>query len=72
MVPCKKDVSELNGWDFSATKFCPEFKPTDMLKGNYYSKKFSWLRLAIHRCDTRDMVLKNGRMQNKTCASKAE
>lgn len=74
-IPLKlcKDVFEFDGnWDLSAPTFCPDFKDTDILRGSYYTKKYSWLRLAVHRCDPNDLIMKNGRKVRKTCASKSE
>ena len=72
LIPCEKNQTFVNEWDFTATEFCPEFKPSDILMANYYSKKYSWLRLAVHRCDPNEIIMKNGRKIRKTCASKAE
>ena len=72
MVPCNKNHENDNGWDFGETIFCPEFKPTDILRGDFYSKKYSWLRLVVYRCDTNDIIIKNGRKINKKCASRTE
>ena len=56
----------------SAVIFCPEYRDNDIFKGSYYSDKYSWLRLAVHRCDPTDLIEKNGELVNKTCASHEE
>lgn len=39
-------------WRKSNVKqYCPDYGANDFLYGNYYSAKFSWLRLALHFCD---------------------
>ena len=63
MVPCNNEKHDNdNGWDHSATLFCPEFKQTDIMKGDYYSEKSSWLRFIVHRCDPTDKVLIDGKV----------
>ena len=72
MIPCPKNHENDNGWDFTAPLFCPDFKETDILKGSYYSAKYSWLRLIVHRCDPTEKVKnKYGRTVNKKCATRA-
>lgn len=61
-----------NGWDVKAPHFCPEYKSSDFIKGNYYTEKYSWLRLAVHRCDPTELIEINNVVQNKTCASREE
>ena len=56
----------------SATMFCPDYRATDILLGSFYTKKFSWLRLGVHRCDPDEYIIKNGRKVKKTCASRRE
>ena len=72
LTPCNKNHESDNGWDFKAPMYCPEFKSTDILKGSYYTKQYSWLRLAVHRCDPTEKVMIDGRMRNKQCASRQE
>ena len=72
MVPCPRNNLNDNGWSMSATMWCPKFKETDILRGSFYSTKYSWLRLAVHRCDPNETIIKNGKKQKKKCASKDE
>ena len=62
----------LNGYDQSATKFCPKYGKNDILYGSFYTDKYAWLRLAVHRCDPNELVMKDGKEMNKTCASREE
>ena len=52
--------------------YCPDYRSTDFIKGNYYTDKYSWLRLAIHRCDPHEIIIENGVKKNITCASREE
>ena len=54
-----KNVS--HPWDNSATKFCPKYNGTELFGGSYYSEKYSWLRLGVHRCDPTEIVTINGK-----------
>ena len=65
MVKCNPNIG---GWDVSMPNYCPDYRSTDILKGNYFTNKYSWLRLAVHRCDPNEII--NGK--NKSCASKEE
>ena len=56
----------------SATMFCPEYRDTDIFRGSYYSKEYSWLRLGVHRCNPNEYIMKNGLRVKKQCASKQE
>ena len=64
------------GWDLSMPRYCPDYRPTDILKGNYFTEKYSWLRLAVHRCDPKEMIQEyiggEVNLQNKKCASREE
>ena len=72
MVPCEEEFENNGNWDLSATSFCPEFRETDIMRGSYYTKRFSWLRLAVHRCDPNDLIKKGDKMVKKTCASRED
>ena len=73
MEPCNHKAYEyLNGWDLGATLFCPKYGENDILKGDYYSEKASWLRFIVHRCDPNDTVMIDGELKNKRCASRDE
>ena len=53
--------------------YCPDYRSTDLFKGNYYTHKYSWLRLAVYRCDPHEMIQdEEGKMKNKKCASREE
>ena len=62
MKPCRVNNDFDGNWDMSATHFCPEFRPTDIMRGSYYTKKYSWLRLAVHRCNPNEIVNIDGKM----------
>ena len=72
MVQCNTNIENDGGWDISMPHYCPDYRSTDIIKGNYYSNKYSWLRLAVHRCDPNDLIIENKVEKNKTCASKEE
>ena len=39
-------------WRKSDVKqYCPDYSDHHFLYGNFYTKRFSWLRLALHFCD---------------------
>ena len=50
--------------------YCADYRSTDFIKGNYYTDKYSWLRLAVHRCDPHEIIIENEVEKNKTCASR--
>ena len=55
--------------------YCPDYRSTDLFKGNYYTHthKYYWLRLAVHRCDPHEMIEdEEEKMKNKKCASREE
>ena len=56
MTRCDKMIEFEGGWDLSAPHYCPEYKATDIFKGNYFTDKYSWLRLAVHRCDPTEII----------------
>ena len=58
-------------WDHTATKFCPNFK-NEIFGGSYYEEKYSWLRLAVHRCNKNDTITIAGQKKKKTCKSHEE
>ena len=69
MVPCSNEANHTNShgvWDQSATKFCPKYNG-EIFGGSYYLQKYSWLRLAVHRCNSSEIINVNGKKQNKTC-----
>ena len=35
-------------WNRNYTNYCPDFSDEDFLYGDFYSPKFSWLRLVVH------------------------
>ena len=73
MVECNhKEYEYMNGWDINATIFCPQYRKNDILMGDYYSEKSSWLRLTVHRCDPNDTIKVNGAIQKKKCKSRKE
>ena len=50
LVSCQ-DKTDFD-WSGKGVKYyCPQFSDNDFFYGNYYSKRFSWTRLAIHFCD---------------------
>ena len=61
MVPCNKSTEYDGGWVANATMFCPNYTESDILFGSYYTQRYSWLRLAVHRCDPREKITVNGR-----------
>ena len=69
MVPCDSLTEHDGGWKADATRFCPDYSDSDILFGSFYTERYSWLRLAVHRCDPREKILVNGRTVNKQCAS---
>ena len=54
-------------WNMKQKYLCPKFKETDILYGDYYSPKSSWLRLVVHKCDE-----KKRKEEGKECASDEE
>ena len=38
-------------WNMKQKYLCPKFSESDILYGDYYSTKSSWLRLVVHKCD---------------------
>ena len=70
MVRCNSNVEFNNLWDFSMPNYCADYRSTDIIKGNYYTDKYSWLRLAVHRCDPHEIIIENEVEKNKTCASR--
>ena len=72
MVPCKKNHEFDGGWDQNSTFFCPDYGKDDLLYGGYYSEKYSWLRLVIHRCDPNEIIVVNKKKVKKSCATRDE
>ena len=71
MVKCNSNIEHEGGWDIKSNPhFCPDYRPNDIMKGNYYTEKYSWLRLAVHRCDPNEKILEDGVIKNKVCASR--
>ena len=76
MIPCQNQNDNKNehehdeggAWDVSATKFCPNYND-EIFGGSYYLKKYSWLRLAVHRCDPNDQITVGGQKIKKKCKS---
>lgn len=61
---CNKKDND--AWSSSSQKYyCPDFGDDDILYGDYYIPKNSWLRLAMHECDPTKRAL-----LGKTCESK--
>ena len=72
MIECATNINSTGGWDISMPNYCPDYRPTDIFKGNYFSKKYSWLRLAVHRCNPNETSIEDGVVKNKECASREE
>lgn len=54
-------------WNLKQKYLCPKFSETDILYGDYYSSKSSWLRLVVHKCDAKKRL-----SEGKTCATDEE
>ena len=55
VIPIKPCGEELNvAWRESSIKqYCPVYNETKhFLYGNFYTQKYSWMRLAMHFCDS--------------------
>ena len=65
-VECQDDVNfyEENKFASDIKKYCPVWKKSDFLYGDYYQNKSSWLRLALHKCDQ-----KKWSSMNASCAT---
>ena len=68
-IPLKKcgNINEDNLWWEKAIKYCPDYRPTDILFGDFNYKQQSWMRLIIHRCNAEEIKKKGLK-----CASKEE
>jgi len=66
LVECKDKVADDDSvWQSSKIKnYCPDFGDTDFLYGDYYTSKYSWMRLSMHFCDIRER-----QKIGKTCKS---
>ena len=69
---CSEDDRSDNGWGISPLGFCADYRDTDFLYGDYYTKKYSWLRFVVHRCDPEEIIYIDGIPRKKKCASKTE
>ena len=50
LIICPNAIN--TSWRKSNVKqYCPDYDDGHFLYGNYYTKRFSWLRLALHFCD---------------------
>lgn len=45
-------TTTITSWRKSDNKqYCPDYGDAHFLYGNFYTTRFSWLRLALHFCD---------------------
>ena len=65
LVDCEIDKHKIDIWNIGQHYFCPDYKDSDFLYGDYNQRKASWLRLAIHDCDPEKRAL-----EGKECKSK--
>ena len=61
------NITEEHVWYGKALQYCPEYRPNDLLFGDFYTVKQSWMRLVVHRCNVEERKL-----VNKTCAPRDE
>ena len=52
LVDCRQNKeSDVVSTQSGVKIYCPSFTEQDFLYGDFYSKRFSWTRLALHFCD---------------------
>ena len=68
-VPLKLCKENKDEWSLDLNVYCPDYKESDFLFGDYQTEKRSFLYLAIHYCD-QDKLDKLD--MNKTCKSREE
>ena len=50
LIICPTQIN--TSWRKSNIKqYCPSYVNNDFLYGNFYTKRFAWMRLALHFCD---------------------
>ena len=68
------DGKELD-WRGTPNYYCPDFDNSHFIHGGFYSDKFSWMRLALHICDSRPEAKIKRISEGKTytdCANEVE
>lgn len=52
MLECNLDEPDQDWEAKNVIRYCPDYKPEiHFIYGGFYSKKYSWQRLALHLCD---------------------
>ena len=44
---------ETDMWSTNLKIYCPDYKDDQFLYGDYTTDQYSWLRLAVHYCDSK-------------------
>ena len=68
------DGKELD-WRGTPNYYCPDFDNSHFIHGGFYSDKFSWMRMALHICDSRPEAKIKRISEGKTyidCANEVE
>ena len=71
--PCNANME--NPFTGANRIYCPKFNETHFIHGGFTADKFSWLRLALHICDSREEARLKKLEANKThieCKSREE
>ena len=52
-IPLKKCEGKEVDWRGNPNYYCPRFDQNHFIHGGFSADKFSWMRLALHICDSR-------------------